>query len=76
MNIQEGKVYEIPGCVYSNDKPEYRFFIPQFTGDFYIVDCMIVDEYGNDNPDIGGAVPIYTDGMVLANSSQWIPYKF
>lgn len=65
MEIQKGKLYEIPGCVYDDDKPEYKYFIPQFTGDFYIVDCLIVDENGNDDPEIGGAIPIYTEGMVL-----------
>lgn len=52
------------GEPYDEENPYYDHFIPEFTGTFSIVDCLIVDQYGNIHPDYCKGVPIFTDDLV------------
>ena len=63
--VVKGVTYEILGWVYDEERPQFKYFIPEFTGDFYIVDCLICDEHGNLHPhyDVCG-VPVETEGML------------
>jgi hypothetical protein len=62
--------YEIPGWVYDEERPQFKYFIPEFTGHFYIVDCLICDEHGNRHPHYVSGVPIETEGMVRFNKNK------
>lgn len=64
-SIVRGKIYQIPGFVYDEDRPEFDCLIPVFTGDFYIVDCLICDKSGNLHPGYQVGVPVETEGMGL-----------
>lgn len=47
--------------VYDDDFPEFKFYKPEFTGNFAVVDCFVLDEHGNRHPHYtGGSVPIHT----------------
>jgi len=65
--VVKGLLYEIPGYVYDEDRPQFKYFIPEFTGDFWIVDCLIYDEHGNRHPHYVCGVPVETEGMVRYN---------
>lgn len=59
--------------IYDEDKPEFAYFIPCDSGNFWIVDCWIVDEEGNVHPDYNVAgVPVGTKGFVAIADSPRI----
>lgn len=43
-----------------DEMPQYDCYKPDYTGRFIIVDCIVCDEKGNEHPEHGGSIPIYT----------------
>lgn len=63
--VDKNSVYQIPGFIYDEERPEFNCLIPVYTGDFWIVDCWICDKDGNVHPHYSVAgVPIHTEQMV------------
>lgn len=66
-------MYEIEGWTYDDDKPEFQYLIPIHSGNFWMVDCWIVDEEGNVHPDYDVAgVPVATKNFVAISDSPRI----
>ena len=59
--------YEKPGFIFDEDRPEFRYFVPVFSGRCHLCDCLVIDESGNVHPGYSAAgVPIHTDDFVAA----------
>lgn len=71
--ISKYVMYEIEGSVYDEEWPEFAFYIPCDSGNFWMVDCWIVDEEGNVHPgyDVAG-VPVQTKNFVAISDSPRI----
>ena len=48
--ISKNLMYEIEGWVYDSDEPEFKYLVPLGSGNFYMVDCWIVNEKGRIHP--------------------------
>lgn len=48
--ISKNLMYEIEGWVYDSDKPEFKYLVPLYSGNFCMVDCWIVNEKGDIHP--------------------------
>lgn len=48
--ISKNLMYEIEGWVYDSDEPEFKYLVPLCSGNFYMVDCWIVNEKGDIHP--------------------------
>jgi hypothetical protein len=66
VHVQANKIYQIPGYIYDEERPEFDCFMPEYTGDFWIVDCLICDKNGNLHPDYQKGVPVHTELMKLS----------
>lgn len=45
--------------LFDEDLPQFNYYIPTQSGDFYLVDCWIVDSKNNKHPNIDKApIPI------------------
>ena len=63
--VSKHVMYEIENWIYDDDNPEFRYFIPMHSGNFWCVDCWIVDIEGNVHPDYNVAgVPVATKNFV------------
>jgi hypothetical protein len=62
-HVTENQIYQIPGEIYDEEHPEFDCYMPEYTGDFWIVDCLICDKNGNLHPNIQKGVPVYTEHM-------------
>lgn len=63
LQVQANKIYRIPGYIYDEERPEFNCFMPEYTGEFWIVNCLICDKMGNIHPDYQKGVPVYTERM-------------
>lgn len=63
---------DVTGWVYDENNPQYDHFIPEFSGDFWIVDCLIVDNNGNIHPDYQKGVPVETKNLTKVANSPWM----
>ena len=61
------------GFLYDEDYPEFKYFIPHYTGDFWFVDCTIVDKMGNRLPTCY-YTPIHTNQLQIVCQKTEIPY--
>lgn len=62
-------MYEVGDWVYDESKPEFMFFVPCISGNFWMVDCWIVDADGNVHPDYSTAgVPVATRSFVAVDN--------
>ena len=48
--ISKNLMYEIEGWVYDSDEPEFKYLVPLGSGNFYMVDCCLVNEKGRIHP--------------------------
>ena len=56
---------------YDVEHPKYDRFIPEYEGEFHLVDCLVVDRKGNRHPHLlGGGVPIFVDDLVLVDDDE------
>lgn len=70
--VSEYLMYEIKGWTYDDERPEFQYFIPTHSGNFWMVDCWIVDIEGNVHPDYNVAgVPVATRRMAAVADSPW-----
>jgi hypothetical protein len=66
-------MYKIEGWTYDDDRPEFQYLIPMHSGNFWVVDCWIVDEEGNVHPGYNVAgVPVATSNFVAVDDSPRI----
>ena len=71
--VSKHVMYEVEGSVYDEERPEFAFYIPCDSGNFWMVDCWIVDEEGNVHPDYEVAgVPVVTKNFVAVSDSPRI----
>ena len=71
--VSKHLMYEIEGCVYDENEPEYMFFVPCDSGRFWMVDCWIVNEDGSLHPGYNVAgVPIATKNLIAVDDSPRI----
>jgi hypothetical protein len=71
--ISKNLMYEIKGCIYDNDNPVYRYFVPLFSGHCHMVDCWIVNEEGEIHPGYSSAgVPIGTERFSVVGDSPFL----
>lgn len=70
--VSEYLMYEIKGWTYDDERPEFQYLIPMCSGNFWMVDCWIVDIKGNVHPDYKVAgVPVATSRMAAVADSPW-----
>jgi hypothetical protein len=73
--IIKGAVYSSSeGFLYDEERPQFKYFIPHYTGDFYIVDCTIVDHLGIRLPTCHYA-PIHTNHLQIVCQKSETPYN-
>lgn len=66
-------MYGIEGCVHDDNNPEFAYYIPCESGNFWMVDCWIVNEEGSLHPDYNIAgVPVATKNFVAIDDSPRI----
>ena len=71
--VSQYLMYEVEDWVYDESKSEFMFFIPCISGNFWMVDCWIVDADGNVHPDHSTAgVPVATRSFVAVDNSPKI----
>lgn len=63
---------DVTGWVYDEENPQYDHFIPEFSGDFWIVDCLIVDNKGKIHPNFKKGIPIETKNLTKVGNSPWM----
>jgi hypothetical protein len=50
--------------IYDEDFPQFNYYQPTQSGDFYMVDCWVIDKNGNKHPGIDVCpVPIDVDDL-------------
>jgi len=71
--VSKHVMYEIEAWTYDDDRPEFQYLVPMHSGNFWMVDCWIVDEEGNVHPDYNVAgVPVATGNFVAVSDSPRI----
>lgn len=71
--VSKHLMYEIEDWTYDDERPEFQYLVPMHSGNFWMVDCWIVDEEGNAHPDYNVAgVPVGTSKMIAVADSPRI----
>jgi len=51
------------GKRYCDEYPEFCYYVPEFTGFYVFVDCLVLNEKGETHPHYEKAVPIRTQDL-------------
>lgn len=63
---------DVTGWVYDEENPQFDHFIPEFSGEFFIVDCLIVNAQGEIHPEFQKGVPVQTENLTKVGNSPWM----
>lgn len=64
-------LYRIEGWCYDDDAAEYEYIIPAATGNFWMVDCWVVDKSGEKHHNLNVPVPFTTLNFEPVGESPW-----
>lgn len=71
--VSQTLMYEIPGWVFDESHPSFKYLVPVESGKYHMVDCWIVNESGMVHPGYSVAgIPVHTCNMVAVNESPFL----